>query len=139
MEFIVLAHSAKSSQPGEGSLHHPAAGQEFESLDIIASLDDLDAQAGVGGDGVVHLPGVVSVVGPDQFEPVEPLAYFVEDQGRAVAILDAGGVDDHAQWEAFGIDQGVELASFDLLSGVVTHCVVFTPVFTAPFSADFSD
>jgi len=93
----------------------------------------------MGGDGVVYLPGVVSVVGPDQLEPVEPLAYFVEDQDRAVAILDAGGVDDHAQWEAFGIDQGVELASFDLLSGVVTHCVVFTPVFTAPFSADFSD
>ena len=51
----------------------------------------------------------------------------------------ARATDDHAQWEAFGIDQGVELASFDLLSGLVTHCVVFTPVFTAPFSADFSD
>jgi hypothetical protein len=24
--------------------------------------------------------------GPDQLEPVEPLAYFVEDQGRAVAV-----------------------------------------------------
>ena len=80
-----------------------------------------------------HLTGV-PVVGPNQLEPVEPLAYFVEDQGRAVAILDAGGVDDHAQWETFGIDQGVELASFDLLSGVVTHCVVFTPVLR-PFSA----
>jgi len=45
----------------------------------------------------------------------------------------------HAQWEAFGIDQGVELASFDLLSGVVTHCVVFTLFLQPLFSADFSD
>src|ERR1700686_5031504 len=137
--FIVLVQASVAAEPGEGALDDPSAGQDDEALHVVASLDDLDAQAGVGGDGVVHLPGVVSVVAPDQLEPVEPLAYLVEDQGRAVAILDAGGVDAHAQWEAFGIDQGVELASFDLLSGVVTHCVVFTPVFTAPFSADLSD
>ena len=55
-------------------------------MHVVASLDDLDAQAGVGGDGVGDLVGVVAGVGPDQLEPVEPLAYFVEDQGRAVAV-----------------------------------------------------
>src|ERR1700722_4791869 len=79
---------------------------------VIEHLADDDAVLVIDETGFLNAPpGVVSVVGPDQLEPVEPLAYFVEDQGRAVAILDAGGVDDHAQWEAFGIDQGVELAS----------------------------
>src|SRR5260370_4131431 len=44
-----------------------------------------------------------------------------------------GRNDPHRQ--SFGIDQGVDLAAFHLLAGVVTHCVVFA----APFSADCSD
>jgi len=36
--------------------------------------------------------------------------------------------------QSFGIDQGVDLAAFHLLTGVVAHLVVFT----APFSADFT-
>jgi hypothetical protein len=35
----------------------------------------------------------------------------------------------------FGVDQGVDLAAFHLLAGVVTHCIVVA----APFSADFTD
>ena len=41
--------------------------------------------------------------------------------------------DPHRQ--PFGVDQGVDLAAFHLLAGVVTQFVVFA----APFSADFTD
>ncbi len=60
---------------------------------------------------------------------------LVEDQPGTVAVLDGGGVDDDPHRQSLGIDQGVDLAAFHLLAGVVTHCVVFA----APFSADFSD
>ena len=83
--------------------------------------------------------GVVAAIGPDLFEPVEALADFVEDKGRAVTILDAGGMDHHAHWQSQGVDQGVDLAPLHLLASVITHCVVFALVFTAPFSAAFSD
>lgn len=49
------------------------------------------------GEGAVLLMGCVAAVYPDQFEPVEPLAYPVQDQGRAVAVLDAGEMDDDPQ------------------------------------------
>jgi hypothetical protein len=41
VEFIVLAHPPKPSQPREGSLHDPATRQELESLGVVASLHDL--------------------------------------------------------------------------------------------------
>src|SRR5512136_2207744 len=83
--------------------------------------------------------GIVAPVGPDEFEPVEPLADLVEDQGRSIAVLNAGGMNDHTHRQTLGVDQGVDLAALHLLSGVVSHCVIFTPVFAAPFSAGFSD
>ena len=44
----------------------------------------------------------------------------------------------HAQGQAFGIDQSVDLAPFHPLAGVITHCVCFT-FRASPFSADLSD
>ena len=113
----------------------PAARQDDEALHVVAPLDDLHAQDGHFGHRSVNLPRVVAAIGPDQFEPGEAPAYLVEDQPGTVAVLDGGGVDDDPHRQSLGIDQGVDLAAFHLLAGVVTHCVVFT----APFSADFSD
>ncbi len=41
IEFIVLAHPPKPSQPCEGALDDPATRQELESLGVVASLHDL--------------------------------------------------------------------------------------------------
>jgi hypothetical protein len=60
--------------------------------------------------------------------------YLVEHQSGAVAILDRGRVDNHPHRQPLGIDQRGDLAAFHL-AGVITHLVVFT----APFSADFTD
>jgi hypothetical protein len=86
--FIVLIQAPVAAEPGEDALDDPSAGQDDEALHVVASPDDLDAQAGVGGDGVVHLPGVVSVVGPDQLEPVELLTYSVEDLVFVLVIIE---------------------------------------------------
>jgi hypothetical protein len=88
----------------------------------LAPLDDLHAQVGHFGHRSVNLPRVVAAIGPDQFEPGEAPSYLVEHQPGAVAILDRIGSPSVS-------------TAFHLLAGVVTHCVVFT----APFSADFSD
>ena len=90
-------------------------------------------------DGVFDLVGVVAGVGPDKLQPGKALADLVENEGRAIAILYARRVDDHAQRQAFDIDEGMQLAALHLLAGVVTHCVLFAPARGSPFSAAFSD
>ncbi len=67
------------------------------------------------------------------------MADLVEHDAGPVAVLHAGGMDDDPQRQAFNVDQGVELATLHPLAGVITACVVFTPVFAPPFSAAFSD
>jgi hypothetical protein len=102
---------------------------------FVGALNDLHSQQRHLGEGGVNLPGVVAAISPDQFEPWEAPPYLVEHQPGAVAVLDRGRVNNHPHRQSFGIDQGVDLATFHLLAGVVTHLVVFT----APFSADFTD
>jgi hypothetical protein len=83
--------------------------------------------------------GVVAAVGPHEFEPGETFADFVENKACAVPVLQARGMDHDAPRQTSDVDQGAELATLHLLAGVVPHCVVFTPAFTPPFSAAFSD
>jgi hypothetical protein len=80
------------------------------------------------------LPRVVAIVRPDQFEPGETIADFIKDEGRPIAILGAGGMNDDPQRQAFGVDKGVNLAPLDLLTGVIAYLAIKT----APFSAAFS-
>jgi hypothetical protein len=81
------------------------------------------------------LPRVVAIIRPDQFEPGKAVADFIEDERRAIAVLDAGGMNDGPQRQALRIDQRVNFAPLDLLSGVIAYLAVKT----APFSAAFSD
>ena len=86
----------------------------------------------------VRPAGVVAAIGPDEFEPIEALADAVKHQGGAVPVLNGGGVNHHAQGQAFGIDESVDLAPLHLLAGVITHCVRFA-FRASPFSADLSE
>jgi hypothetical protein len=96
--------------------------QDDEASHVVAPLDDLHVQQRHLCHRSVNLPGVVAAIGPDQFEPGEAPSYLVEHQPGAVAILDRIGSPSVS-------------TAFHLLAGVVTHLVVFT----APFSADFTD
>jgi hypothetical protein len=105
---------------------------------MASAFDDLDALRRLVGGGSRDLAGVIACVGPDQFEPVEALADAVENQDCAVSVLDPGGMDDHSQRHALGVDHGVRLAPLHPLTGIITHCVCLT-FLTSPFSADFKD
>ncbi len=79
--------------------------------------------------------GMVAAVDSQQFQPWKAVADFVEHEGRAIAILYLGRLNDDAHRRAFGIDERVDLAAVHFLAGVVA-C---NAVVTAPFFADFSD
>jgi hypothetical protein len=114
---------------------HPAARQDDKALHVVAPLDDLYAQQRHLCHRSFDLPRVVATIGPDQFEPRGASAYLVEDQHGPVAVLDRRGVDDDPHRQPFAVDQGMDFAALDLLTGVVTNLVVFA----APFSADLTD
>jgi hypothetical protein len=137
--LIVLGEAVAAAEPREGSLDHPSTGQHDEAFDVVGALDDFEPELRRSGDGVFNLVGVVAGVGPNEFEPWKALADLVENESCAVAIPQARGVDDHAQQQAFDVDEGVHFAAIHLLAGVVTHCVLFIPARGSPFSAAFSD
>lgn len=86
----------------------------------VAALDDLDDPGSGGGNSIGGLGGVVTAVGVDALdEGKQAPRPLVEDQRRAVAILDVGRMDGDAQQQAERIDQDVPLAALDLLARVV--------------------
>lgn len=131
----ILGEAPVSSEPRECALDHPSARQDDKSAHIVGTFDDLQSQAGDFGDSINDLMCVVAAIGPDQFEPRMALADLIEHQCCAIAILDAGGMNNDADRQSFGVDEGVNLAALHFLAGIISHLVVAT----APFSADLSD
>ena len=66
------------------------------------------------------LAGVVAAIGLDEFEPFEALADAVKHKGGAVPVLNGGGVNHHAEGQAFDIDQSAPFTSqlLDALTGI---------------------
>ena len=79
--------------------------------------------------------GMIAAIGPQKLQPWKASADFVEHEGRAIAILYPGRMDDNAHRQAFGINERVNLAALHFLAGVIAYSAVVT----APFSADFKD
>ena len=66
---------------------------------------------------------LVSGIGQHAFELEKALVYFVQKQGRFVAILYFGTMHDQADGQPRRIDQGVDLAALHPLDRVATHGV----------------
>lgn len=60
--------------------------------------------------------------GEDVVEEWEALGHPVEDQRRAVAILQAGGMDLNAEHEAKRVGDELTLAALNPLSGDISNC-----------------
>jgi hypothetical protein len=63
------------------------------------------------------------------------VADFIEDKRGAIAVLDAGGMNDGPQRQAFGVDKGVNLAPLDLLASVITYLAIKTAPFPPPLAS----
>ena len=107
-----------ASDPGQGSFDDRAFGQDDEVMSLTA-LDDLKHPAS----GVSHrgcgLGALISGIGEDALdEREEAPRVCIEDQSRAVAILQIGGMDNNVQQEAERVNQDVPLAAGDLFARI---------------------
>ena len=101
----------------------------------FVALDDLD---GPGSGLCQHrrqLRSLIVGIGEDAFDEGEAAARAtIEDQQRAIAILQIGRVDDDVQQEAERVDENVPLAARDLLARVIPRRIERRPPFCAPLA-----
>ena len=104
-----------ASDPGQGSFDDRAFGQDDEVMSLTA-LDDLKRPASGVSDRGCGPGALISGIGEDALDEREeaPRA-CIEDQSRAVAILQIGWMDDDVQQEAERVDQDVPLAAVTFL------------------------
>ena len=99
-------------------VHDPSFGQNDEAVHIRA-LDDRDLPASRGGDRAGHFRSLVCCVGEDAFDEGKTPSHAAQQAARAVAVLDVGGQNAHAEQEAERVDEDMALAARDLLARVI--------------------
>ena len=85
----------------------------------IRALDDRDLPASRGGDHAGHFRSLVSCVGEDAFDEGKTPSHAAQQTARAIAVLDVGGQNAHAEQEAERVDEDMALAARDLLARVI--------------------
>ena len=106
------------ADPREGSLDDPAFGENDEAMQLVA-LHDLELPGAGPGDSSRSLRSLVASIGEDALDKgKETTGAPVENEGRAVAILHVGRVDDDIQQEAERVDEKMPLAARNLLDRI---------------------
>ena len=117
--FEVAGQAAISADPCKRSFDDPSFWQNDKRAEKIW-FDNLDDPAARARGGSGNSWPAIAAVGEDALDERKQRARsFVENQCRAVAILDIGGMDGDAQQEAQRVDEDVALATLDLLARVV--------------------
>ena len=129
--FPVFGQAATPVEPSYGSLDDPAFGQHHE-LTAIGSLDDLDVDlAEDGRQSFLELRSLVATIGIEFQQEGKRAEYRAHQKHAAIAVLDAGRMDDGVQQKALRIYQDVALLAFDLLSRIKAGRVDREPPFSA--------
>ena len=126
--FEVAHEATVSADPGERPFDDPALGQDDETF-RVGSFDDLDFPASGLGDGSRHFRPLISGVGEDFRDEGEAPPRALQQTAGAVAILNIGGQDAHAEQESQRIDKDMALAPRDFLARVkplrINRCAPF--------------
>ncbi len=85
----VLGKPSAASEPGEGALDHPAAGQEFKPFGGVGSLGDLKGPCSQRDHGVAQLVAGIAAIGEHVPQPRvqraergQDIVGFKDDQGE---------------------------------------------------------
>jgi hypothetical protein len=130
----VFGETAAAADPSQGALDDPAFWKNDEAMQFVA-FDDLDGPGSGPRERRRQLRPLIVGIGEDAFDEGEAAARAaVEDQQRAIAILQIGRVDDDVQQEAERVDENVPLAARDFLARVIARRIDRRPPFCAPLA-----
>src|SRR5947209_8015012 len=116
--FEVFGEAATSSEPGKGSLDHPASRQELEAFDAGWPLDDLDGPGPAMGERVGELFAAIDAVGKDMPQLGKALAQALQQRHGTMDILNVGGMNVNGQQQAVGVGDDMTLAPVDAFAGI---------------------
>src|SRR4051794_12442718 len=127
--LVLPGEAAPAAEPAQRPLRHPAARQEDEAGAAREPAHDDQGQPEQEAGEQDRQPVVDAVREHDPEPAVEPLQP-PQQVARAVRVLDVGGVDDHAQEQARGVDRDVPLPAPYLLRRIVAARPPFSVVLT---------
>ena len=115
----VARQAAIAADPCQGSLDDPPFGQDDELVQFVA-FDDFNAPAPRAGGGFCHAWSLITGIGEDALDERKQAAGSrIEDQSRAVAILDVSGMNDDVQEKAECVDENMPFTARDLLARII--------------------
>src|SRR3546814_8008192 len=91
----------------------------FPYTTLFRSLDDLDSPFADTPEPFPTLVASIAAIGKDMAQPWKAVDDFTQDQRRAVAFLNGGGMDHRMYQIALGVGEDVALAALDLLARVI--------------------
>ena len=97
---------------------YPTAREQVEACGLARPLDDLEPQPFASGSAGGDL-ALIASIGEQVLEPGIGLANSGADQPQAIAVLDAGGVDDQPQRQSQRVGEQMPLATVDFLAGII--------------------
>ena len=127
--FVVFPESPTPAQPGQGTLHHPSAGQHLKPVAVRIPAHHAQHPT-TGGPSPRHQPPGVGAISPDDLEPGEPVQQLDQHQLGPIPVLDVGGMNSYGQEQPGGIHHNVALAPRYLLPRIVAPRPPFSVVFT---------
>ena len=117
--FEVPHQTAISADPREGSFHDPSLWQDDEPVEV-GSLDDFEFPGAGSAHNLRHFRPLISGIGEDPLDEWKTPPRLAQQIAGAVAVLDVGGQNTHAEEQAERIDEDVTLAPRAFLARVIT-------------------
>ena len=128
--FPVLGEAAATIEPRNRAFDDPTLGQSYEPLGLRRSFHDFGFQAGQDfGERVAEDRPLIGAVGKQLHEEWKLPEQRRQQCDAAIAILNAGGMNDGVQQQAQRIDQNMPLLALDQLAGIEAVRINAGPLF----------
>ena len=118
--FVVLGEAAASSEPSQGSLDDPSAGEKLEPFDAGRSFDNLDGPGTAMRDRIPQLLTPINPIGKNVVHRGERVSQPLQQRDRTMAILDVCRMNMNCEEKPVRIGHDMALAPVNALSRVVS-------------------
>ena len=116
--FEILCQSATATEPCESTFDNPSAWQNFEALRRVRTLDDFYRPFADALQSLAQFISSIATIGKDMAQPGIARTDRSKNAGGAIAILNAGFVNDESDQVALGVGDDVALTALDSLARI---------------------
>jgi hypothetical protein len=133
--FPVLGEAAATVEPRNRAFDDPTLGQLHEPFRLIGSFDDFGFETGQDfGERVAKNRPLIGAVGKQLLEERKPTEQRRQQCDAAIAILNAGGMNDGVQQQTQRIDENMPLLALDQFARIEPVRIDAGPPFSALFT-----